>query len=204
MIKINLLAEKRQAKAKVAPRAGRDTLGTGQNLLLIAILAIGVGAAGMWWWTLDRKAEHWRGEIARAEQELKRLEGIRKKGEQLEAQKTLLAKKIDLITTLKKQQAVPVRILDQLSRNLPDFLWLESMSADKNQINIAGKATTYTAVSNFYSNLAGAGYFSDVTLGRTFEVPEGVSFSLSCRFTTVEAEETTAEVEAVKPAGATS
>ena len=57
-----------------------------------------------------------------------------------------------------------------------------SQSASNNQISISGKATTYTAVSNFYSNLTGSGYFRDVSLGRTFEVPEGVSFSLTCGF----------------------
>ena len=73
-------------------------------------------------------------------------------------------------------------ILDQVSRNLPEFLWLESMTANNNQIVIGGKATTYNAVSNFYSNLTGSGYFENVGLGRTFEVPEGVSFSLTCSF----------------------
>ncbi len=56
------------------------------------------------------------------------------------------------------------------------------MSANNNAINITGKATTYNAVSNFYSNLNESGYFHEVALGRTFEVPEGVSFSLTCRF----------------------
>ena len=44
------------------------------------------------------------------------------------------------------------------------------------------KATTYAAVSNFYSNLIDSGFFADVELGRTFEVPAGVSFSLTCSF----------------------
>jgi Tfp pilus assembly protein PilN len=56
------------------------------------------------------------------------------------------------------------------------------MSAKQNNIAISGKATTYTAVSNFYSNLNDSGFFKEVTLGRTFEVPEGVSFSLNCSY----------------------
>ncbi len=63
-----------------------------------------------------------------------------------------------------------MHILDQLSRNLPDFLWLEKMNANNNQITITGKATTYNAVTNFYNNLSRSGFFQDVTLGRTFEV----------------------------------
>ena len=93
--------------------------------------------------------------------------------------------KIQLITDLKRQQEVPVHILDQVSLNLPDFTWLESMTANQTRISISGKATTYTAVSNFYENLTGSGYFGGVNLGRVFQVPEGVSFSISAQFTGV-------------------
>jgi Tfp pilus assembly protein PilN len=120
--------------------------------------------------------------------ELERLKEARRKGEQFEAQKALLGRKIDLITNLKKRQTVPVYIMDQISRNLPDFLWLDSMSASNNAINISGKATTYAAVANFHSNLDESGYFRDVSLGRTFTVAEGVAFSLSCQFSGLEKE----------------
>ncbi|MFQ5415241.1 MAG: PilN domain-containing protein, partial [Phycisphaerae bacterium] len=101
---------------------------------------------------LQKEATQWQVKIREADQELKRLEEAIRKGEAYEAQKELLARKIDLITNLKKQQAVPVHILDEVSRNLPDFLWLDTMSASNSQISISGKATTYNAVSNFYGN----------------------------------------------------
>jgi len=72
-------------------------------------------------------------------------------------------------------------------------LWLESMTSTANAISVSGKATTYNAVSNFYGNLNESGHFLDVTLGRTFEVPEGVSFSLTCRFGGVRSEPAEAE-----------
>jgi Tfp pilus assembly protein PilN len=151
-------------------------------VLLIGVLAIGVIVAGGWWWMLGRSISDWQTKLADADKELKRLEAAIKKSEEYEQQRDLLARKITLITDLKKQQEVPVHILDQVSRNLPDFLWLESMTANRSKIAISGKATTYAAVSNFYSNLTESGYFTDVALGRTFEVPAGVSFSLTCGF----------------------
>ena len=63
-----------------------------------------------------------------------------------------------------------------------DFDLLDAMSAANNLITVSGKATSYNAVSNFYKNLSDAGYFENVTLGRTYEVPEGVQFSLTCQF----------------------
>jgi Tfp pilus assembly protein PilN len=143
---------------------------------------MGVAVAGTWWWMLEDERQEWVQKNTEADAELKRLEAIRAKGEQYEAQKQLLAKKIELITDLKAKQVVPVYILDQVSKNLPEFLWLESMQANDHNVSIVGKATTYTAVSNFYENLKMSGYFQNVDLGRTYEVPEGVAFSLSALF----------------------
>jgi Tfp pilus assembly protein PilN len=159
-------------------------MGSGRNIVLVGILVVGLVVAGAWWWMLDGSIADWNNKLADADKELERLEAVIKKSEEYEAQRDLLAKKITLITDLKKQQQVPVHILDQISRNLPEFLWLESMNANENQIAISGKATTYAAVSNFYSNLADSGFFGAVELGRTWKVPAGVAFSLTCSFST--------------------
>jgi type IV pilus assembly protein PilN len=183
MIKINLLAEKKPAKSK-APALKFEGLGGTQNLLLAAILALGFVVAGTWYWVRASEMRTWREKLVQADAELARLQEVRKKADLFKKQKELLERKINLITELKKKQSVPVHILDQISKNLPDFLWLDSMTAVSNQISIAGRATTYNAVSNFYDNLLASGYFTDVVLGKTAEVPEGVSFSLSCKFST--------------------
>ncbi|MBZ5637908.1 MAG: PilN domain-containing protein [Acidobacteriia bacterium] len=182
MIKINLLAEKKAVKAKTPSSLKFDGLGGTQNLLLAGVLILGVIVAGSWWWVRASELRTWKAKQAAAEVELTRLQEVRKKAEYFKKQKELLERKINLITELKKKQSVPVHILDQISKNLPDFLWLDSMSAVQNQISITGRATTYTAVSNFYDNLAASGYFTSVVLGKTSEVPQGVSFSLSCKF----------------------
>jgi len=179
MIKINLLAEKKQPKPERAPKI---EMGGGQNVLLVGILLLGVIVASVWWWSSSNKLENWQVKHVEADRELQRLEEIRKKGEEYKSRKAELARKIELITTLKKQQAVPVHILDQVSKNLPDFLWLESMSVNNNKITLSGKATSYNAVTNFYNNLSDSGYFAGVDLGRVFEVQEGVAFSITCDF----------------------
>ena len=179
MIKINLLAEKKQPKPDRAPKI---EMGGGQNVLLVGIILLGVVVSGVWWWSSSNKLESWQVKHVEADRELNRLEDIRKKGEEYKTRKAELARKIDLITTLKKQQAVPVHILDQVSKNLPEFLWLESMSVNSNKITISGKATSYNAVTNFYNNLSDSGYFAGVSLGRVFEVQEGVAFSITCGF----------------------
>ena len=181
MIKINLLAERKTTKAK-APSSFKFELGGSQNVILASIVIAGLLVAVGWSWLRAAELGRVQQEKVEAEAELKRLDEIRKKAEAFKKQKELLERKINLITELKKKQAVPVHILDQVSRNLPDFMWLDSMTASANAINIAGKATTYNAVSNLYDNLRASGQFSDVVLGKTAEISEGVSFSLTCRY----------------------
>jgi len=181
MIKINLLAERKAAKAKAAS-SFKFELGGSQNFLLAGIVIVGLLVALGWSWARSAELNRVRQAKVTAQAELKRLEDVRKKAEAFKAQKELLERKINLITELKKKQAVPVHILDQVSRNLPEFMWLDSLTANANAINIVGKATTYNAVSNLYDNLRASGQFSDVVLGKTTEIAEGVSFSLTCRY----------------------
>ena len=182
MIKINLATERKAQKGSGSSRSFKFELGGSKNALLGLILVAGLGIAGFWWWSLSNETADWKDKNYKAEAELKRLEGVRAKGDHYKAQKALLERKINLITDLKKQQTVPVHMLDQVSKNLPDFLWLESMSATNNQINVSGKATTYNAVSNFYNNLHESGYFNGVALGGASETPEGVSFNMNSSF----------------------
>jgi Tfp pilus assembly protein PilN len=181
MIKINLAAERKVQKTKT-PSNFKFELGGSKNALLALILLAGLAVAGFWWYSLSNQLDDWKTKNAEAQAELKRLEEIRAKGEYYKAQKALLERKINLITDLKRQQAVPVHMLDQISKNLPEFLWLDSMQANSNRINVAGKATTYNAVSNFYNNLNGSGHFVGVTLGGASEVSEGVTFNLNSTF----------------------
>lgn len=183
MIKINLLAERKQLKTRAPSVAKIDTGGSGgQSVVLGAILLLAVAATGGWWYMLGGEIKSLKRQHTEADAELARLAEIRKKGDEYKNRKALLSRKIDLITDLKKKQAVPVHILDQVSKNLPSFLWLESLTSSGDAITISGKATNYNSVSNFYNNLTEVGYFQNVELGRTYEVAEGVAFSLKCSF----------------------
>jgi type IV pilus assembly protein PilN len=183
MIKINLIAgtEKGKAREKAAPRLeGSGALG--QNVLMIGVVVLALLVVGWRWTSLAGEHRRLAAEIVRAEQEKERLQAIIKKGEEYKAKKDLLQRKIELVSQLKRNQSGPVHLLDEISKQLPDFLWLDNMNEASWSVQINGKATTYNAVSNFYNNLTGSRYFQNVVMGPITAIPAGVSFSLTCQF----------------------
>jgi type IV pilus assembly protein PilN len=100
----------------------------------------------------------------------------------LEAKKALIDKQVDIISRLKRERTIPVDLLNQLNLNLPDFLWLQSMSESKNVLNFSGSATTSTAPANLYNSLSDSPYFAEVILNQITKTADGVRFSVSCRF----------------------
>jgi len=192
MIQINLLSEAKPAKTRFFRPSIQMPGNIPQNLLMAALVALSLVFVSWKWYSLKAEHSDMADKIVKAEAEKKRLDEIIKKGDTYKAQRDLLNKKISLITQLKKNQSGPVHLLDEISRKLPDFLWLDQMSGVNNGISIAGKATTYNAVSNFYNNLTGSKYFDQVILGPIASTSGGITFSLTCKFVPA-AESTTPE-----------
>jgi type IV pilus assembly protein PilN len=183
MIKINLIAEAQKPKGREKAPARVPGSGVlGQNILMVAVVVLAAVAVAWRWYGLASEHRALVAEITRAEQEKERLQAIIKKGEDYKAKKDLLQRKIALVSQLKRNQSGPVHLLDEISKQLPDFLWLDSMTEAGWNVQIQGKATTYNAVSNFYNNLTGSRYFENVALGPITAIPQGVTFSMSCQF----------------------
>jgi type IV pilus assembly protein PilN len=156
MIKINLLAEgkrpvvSRKGKAPVVGGGGGGDLG---NLLLVGGLVLGLLGAGGWYWWVNSKLKQKNEEVAAAEREVQELQQVIKEVEEYKIKKADLERKIDVINGLKANQRGPVQIMDQVSRGLPELLWLGSMSVKPSTIDINGTAFNMSAVANFIDNL---------------------------------------------------
>ncbi|MDQ7087190.1 MAG: PilN domain-containing protein [Acidobacteriota bacterium] len=180
MIRINLLEQDKTTKE--GPKisfGGISTIG----VVWIVVMLLTFGYIGVSWYTLGNRIETLKQDLAQAEEDLKEVEQALRTVDERQAKKDALEQRVALISELKRRQRVPVHLLDQISRQLPEFLWLEGLEERDGGIRVRGKATTFNAVSNFYNNLRDSSFFSDVTMGTTQRVPEGVSFVLSCRFT---------------------
>ncbi len=182
MIKVNLLTGAKREPARKAPSLKIEGFSGGQNILLVVILALSVAFAGWRYYSLTAETERLEQDLATAHEQLKKVEDDRKAIEVLKAKKAAFQKQIDIITNLKNNQQVPVRLLDEVSRSLPDFLWLVSMQESGNQLTFSGRATTPNAYANFYNNLDASPFFQDVGKISYTADRDDVTFSLSAKF----------------------
>ena len=157
MIKINLLAE---GKRPVVARKSKSALGGGGggpremgNLLMVSGIVLGLLAGGGWAFWVQNKLNQKTKEVKAAQAEVEALKQVIKEVEDYKIKKAELERKIDVINGLKANQRGPVQIMDQVSRALPELLWLSGLDVTPTTINLKGTAFNMSAVANFIDNL---------------------------------------------------
>lgn len=155
MIKINLLAEgKRPVIARKAKRVGLQVSeANAANVALAGFSLLGILAAVIWYFVLGSMIDGKREEIRVAQREVDELQQVIKEVQQYEAKLKELNRKVEVITTLKDNQRGPVTIMDEISRALPELMWLNSMEVRPRAIILRGTAFNTSAVANFIDNL---------------------------------------------------
>ncbi|MDQ2970543.1 MAG: PilN domain-containing protein, partial [Acidobacteriota bacterium] len=160
MIRINLLTE---AKAAAA-RKKTPMLPTGarlNNLLFLAGLALGILYIVVVGLTLTNKRRSLDEEIGKARIEAERLKSIIEEVKGYEQKKASLEEKINLINQLKTNQKGPVRLMDEVSRALPDLVWLSGLDVSANLITLRGKTLSPNAVATYLENLKKSPFFAE-------------------------------------------
>lgn len=155
MIRINLLAVEREQKKRPSLLATQKVAIAGSAILAAAALFLG-------WRFVSLRQESARvdAEIKAAQLETQRLRTVLQDVQNFEARKQQLQQRVALIEELRKGQSGPVRMLDEISRALPDRLWLTTLTQDATGVKLEGRTTSLTALSDFVGNLENSGYFA--------------------------------------------
>ncbi len=155
MIRINLLGvESKHTKRRV----GLET--TQKAAIACSVMLLATGSLICWWyWSLDQQAERLEQEIAAARQETQRLGAILEDVKRFQGRRAELEQRVALIEELRQGQSAPVRLLDEVSRSIPDRLWLTELRQEDTDVTLTGRATSLTALSDLVSNLETSGYF---------------------------------------------
>jgi type IV pilus assembly protein PilN len=156
MIRINLLSSERK---KAAARTPAFDIGARLSLACGLVVVLAAGGIGWWYWSITQEAAAVERDIAAAQTEVARLRPIIAEVEQFDAQRQRLQQRVQLIAQLRKGQGVPVQMLDQVSKSLPDMLWLTTMQQEGGDVTLEGRSTTLVALSDFVGNLGTSEFF---------------------------------------------
>ena len=158
MIRINLLTVDRGLAVK--KKSGGGVTAAQRVTIAAALILLGTVVTVAWWfWSLRQQGQRLDAEIARAEIEANQLRSVLSSVQKFEARKAQLQQRVTLIEQLRRGQQGPVHILDEVSKALPDRLWLVSMSQRGAEFTIAGQTTSLTALSDFVANLEASKWF---------------------------------------------
>jgi len=164
MIKINLLGD---ALAQAGAKKGGDKAvsepvqvytGEGGSRASLPIAGVVVGLVftalgGLYYLKLSSdftKAEKKKAELERDKKQYEPFIALEKK---FREKKDALQKKEEVMTTLKRQQALPVHFLEELANSLPDDVWFKKVAQKGMTITIEGEGRNFEAINALYGNL---------------------------------------------------
>lgn len=199
MIRINLLAVERERTKRRAliPAAQRVTIGA--SLILLAT-ALGIG---WWWWSLRQRSARLDADIAKSEVEMRQLQSVLDQVKKFEASKASLQQRVSLIEQLRQGQSGAVHAVDEISKAVPEYLWLTEVTQKGDDFTISGITTAMTGVSDFMSSLDASAWFQgpigliSTEIDASAKTTELVKFSIKAKFSNPEA-----PAQPAPPAGA--
>lgn len=155
MIKVNLIAMTPGAAParEWFPREQRSAL---IGLGLLALTAVGIGG---YWYYLSGVRAAVDAKIATAETTMARLKIAAELVKKTSARKTELTERLGVIDRLRAGKREPANLLENLSRNLPDGLWLLEVKQTASTVQVDGRAMSITAVTDFTEQLQNSGMF---------------------------------------------
>jgi type IV pilus assembly protein PilN len=184
LIRINLLTvDRERAKRKAKFQVGQK-ITVGCSLILVAAIFV----IGWWYWSLHRTSADLDQQIVDAERETQRLQSVIQQVAQFEARRAQLQQRVTLIEELRKGQTGPVHLLDQISKALPEGMWLTDLRQVGSEITMEGRCTSLNSLSDFVSGLEVSNLFErpvEIIDSRvepaTAAMPELIRFSVRAR-----------------------
>lgn len=187
MIRINLLKPEKKKIGEPAvgpPEKVKERKPAPLSALIILLAVVAIVAL---YFSQNRAINQESSLLEKAQQEKKELEYVLLALEQLEEQKSLLERKITLINQLKARQEVPVTILDELSKNIPGWVWLTETSFSGQDIEILGRALSNNLIADYVFNLENSPHISNVKIvsiaQRKEQTSQFLEFSLTAQYT---------------------
>jgi type IV pilus assembly protein PilN len=187
MIRVNLLSPEKKEVSGGAEAPGfteEKRESKVSTLAVVVAVLITVGIIGFMYITQDQTIKEKENLLEEKTAHKVRLKDVESTLQELEKAKSDLARKVGLISELKSRQQSAVRMMDELSDSLPEWVWLSSLTFSGNRLSLRGRAIHNNLIADFINNLKATNSFTDIRFqSSTKQKQAGLdvfNFDLSC------------------------
>lgn len=188
LIEMNLLPGGRRAvggpkKRRKAPKLQLEGFGQifkGDPLVLLALVLLvgGLGWAGFTFVSQQSRMSELQSAIEKEQEDSVRFARIIATADSLQARQDTLQEKIEMIRGIDSDRFIWTHILDEVSRNLPDFTWLTGIQQTSGagadiQFRIEGMTGTTLALTRFMRDLEASPFIRGVRLVSVEQMQQG-------------------------------
>lgn len=155
MIRINLLPVEKKKKKKPVPAfliAG----------ILVMLVAVAVMAYLFYYYNTTLEATTMK--FKANEQKMAELKKKINEVDNFEKLNKTVDERNKLIEQLRKNQNLPVMLIDEISKSVPSGVWMSAMTSTGSAVNIDGYAFTNADVVVYINNLKASALFSEISL----------------------------------------
>jgi type IV pilus assembly protein PilN len=175
MIRINLLPVRAVQK--------KERLVNQLAILILAVIAT-VLVCFFSWMSFSGRIDDVKTEISTKQNKINSLKKTLNEIKGFETSKKDLQAKLDILDKLKSDRSGPVKLLDALSRSIPEEVWIMTFSEDNGVVSMTGGGMTEQSIATFMKNLEKSPYYMDIELGSIEQKKTGdnehLSFNISC------------------------
>jgi type IV pilus assembly protein PilN len=157
MIRVNLLPKK----------VSKKKMGLVQHLISTAIvLTVVLVGIGYFWVSLNGKVAELQKQVRVTRAEVEKLKDVNKQKKKYEASIAKLKSKLDVISTIKAQRYLPVRLFDELTAVLDKDtpVWLTKFSLNRGALQLEGYSLSNKDLARFVTKLEETPFYKKVDL----------------------------------------
>lgn len=186
MIKINLLEVEKERRGRKTAAASVSGGGGGGGfptaILAAGIIGLAIAAFLVHYFFKKSQLSSLQKEVTQLTIKKKELEPYIKRVDELEKRRNELAKKNYAIEELRSQRTIPVHIMDEISRSLPEYLWLTTIQLKGSVLAIDGETLQEQAIPTLMKNLDASEFIGTTRLIETKQKTASGALGVSTAF----------------------
>ncbi len=136
------------------------------------------------WMSFSARIDTVKAEVAAKQTEINSLKKDLAEIAGFEASQKTLREKLDILDRLKADRSGPVRLLDELSRAIPEKVWILTFTEDKGMVSMTGGGMTEESIAGFMRTLGDSSLYENVELEvieqKKTDGHEHLSFKIRC------------------------